>query len=253
MDPVPVRCEELLAANGVATADLAKYNRVVDATPIAAEDDQGSKTKDASGAPVGDPTWGLIPIQFFHDYQTALVKLFLNPAAGAPGNTIPIVVYGAHPRDTFTELYGQKITRMQATTVEIIPGLKTAVIGSDHPYVFYASAQGFDTVGLGRIASAADCSQAVKQMTLDLIITRWQSVMASNPALNPQQVLQDCTAFWNNAAQQAQICALVRHQGSLYYASPTSLAFSYQVSLTDAQTFCNANGNNACAGMTTNS
>ncbi len=72
-DPVPVRCEELLTANGVDREDLPLFNTVMDATPIGAEDDQGSK-KSATG----DPHWGLIPIQDFHAYQRRQVRLLLN-------------------------------------------------------------------------------------------------------------------------------------------------------------------------------
>ena len=59
-DPVPVRCEELLTANGVAAADLPLFNTVMDATPIGAEDDQGSKTMADRTTPVVDAIWGAI-------------------------------------------------------------------------------------------------------------------------------------------------------------------------------------------------
>src|SRR5205823_1550959 len=67
-DPVPVRWEELLAANGVAAeAERPLYEAVVDATPIAAPDDQGTQT-----LPDGT-TVHLIPIDYFHEYQKAQV------------------------------------------------------------------------------------------------------------------------------------------------------------------------------------
>ena len=52
-DPVPVRCEELLTANGAARSDLPLFNTVMDATPIGAEDDQGSKKSSK-----GQKEWG---------------------------------------------------------------------------------------------------------------------------------------------------------------------------------------------------
>src|SRR5262245_16208809 len=56
-DPVPFRCEELLMANGVRTRSEAQlYEAVIDATPIAADDNQGSK-------PIDGQHFGLIPIQ----------------------------------------------------------------------------------------------------------------------------------------------------------------------------------------------
>ena len=81
-DPVPVRCEELLTANGASNADLPLFNTVMDATPIGAEDDQGSKK-------AGDKHWGLIPIQDFPDYQRAQVELLLNLSEHAD-YTVPI-------------------------------------------------------------------------------------------------------------------------------------------------------------------
>lgn len=242
-DPVPVRCEEMLAANGVPDADLPLFNTVVDATPIAAEDDQGSKAG-------GDPTWGLMPIQYFHDYQRAQVALLLNSPSGVAGYTCPIVVYGAHPRATFEQLYNVKLGVNVAATAEILPGRKTPVLGANHPYVFYAAAQGFSTVGSGGFKSAAACAQAVKVMAGDLVVCRWQKEMADDPTQDPVAVLKACTAYWSDPAQAGQICALARHQASLYYASPTSLAFTYRTSLADAATFCGANGNQACAGVT---
>ena len=70
-DPVPVRWEELLMANGLITQAQARfYETVVDATPIAAPDDQGSKTpKDKNKF-----KYGLIPIEYFTQYQKDLVE-----------------------------------------------------------------------------------------------------------------------------------------------------------------------------------
>lgn len=243
-DPVPVRCFELLSANGVADADLPLFNTVVDATPIAAEDDQGSKK-------AGDPTWGLIPIQYFHDYQRAQVALLLNPAPGNDDHTVPIVVYGAHPRATFEQLYDVTLGVNVAATAEILPGRQTPVLGANHPYVFYAAAQGFATVGSGRFASADACAQANGVMIKDLIVTRWQALMAEHPTEKPGDVLDDCTTYWNSPAQAGQVCALTRHQASLYYADPTSLAFTFPTSLDDAAAFCATHGNQACAGVGT--
>ncbi len=243
MDPVPVRWAELLEANGVSDDQEAwLYETVMDATPIAAADDQGSKKG-------GDPKWGLIPINYFHEYQKAQVNLLLNVSATHPDYTIPIVVYGAHPRDTFAELYNVKLGVNVAATAEIIPGKKTAVLGSNHPYVFYAAAQGFDTVGSGHFQSQADCQAAAKVMQKDLIVARWQKVMADDPSQNPQTVLSDCTAYWSDPARAAEICALVQHQGSLSYPNPNSLNFQFNVSLELAASFCKTNNNDPCANV----
>jgi hypothetical protein len=242
-DPVPVRWAELLEANGVPSDQEAwLYERVVDATPIAAEDDQGSKQG-------GDPTWGLIPIQYFHDYQRAQVELFLNPAAGNDRYTIPVVVYGNHPRATFQALYGVTLGVNVAGTAEIVPGRKTAVLGANHPYMFYAAAQGFDTVGSGRFLSPKDCERATAVLQKDLVVARWQVVMSEDPSLDPVAVLGDCTTYWHDPARVAQICALVQHQGSLSYPDAGSLSFRFDRTLEQAAALCASSGNQPCAAV----
>lgn len=229
-DPVPFRWQELLEANGVANDQEAwLYETVMDATPIAAEDDQGSK----SG---GDPEFGLIPIQYFHDYQKAQVQLLLNAAPAAEYFTIPIVVFGAHPRATFNALYGTNIGVNTVASAEIIPGKKTAVLGANHPYVFYAAAQGFSTVGSGQFASPDAANKATAVMITDLVVARWQKLMADDPSRDPQAVLDECKKYWDprDAARNAQISALVQHQGSLWYSDPNSLNFTFKVSLQQA-------------------
>lgn len=222
-DPVPVRCEELLTANGVSAQDLPLFNTVLDATPIGAEDDQGSK----KGKGI-DKKWGVIPIQSFRDYQKAQVKLLLNPAPKHPGFTVPIVVYGAHPLATFNSLYGLKLKNNQVTVAEIRPGLKTPVMASTHPYVFYGTAQGFDSIGSGKLVNVKG---ATAQMIRDLVVAGWQKSMAVDPTQDPQKVLAACQAYWKAEAQQETVAGLVQHQGSLKYSDPTTLKFEYLVPL----------------------
>jgi hypothetical protein len=242
-DPVPVRWEELLTANGVSQSEVLLHNTVVDATPIAAEDDQGSKQG-------GDPTYGLIPIQYFPDYQKAQVALLLNDAPGYPGYTVPIVVYGSHPNQIFSKLYNIPMGNGKVAVAEIVPGKKTPVLGSQHPYVFYAVAQGFPTVGSGKFLSAAACAAAARVTQTDLATARWQMVMAADPTQDPRTALDACVAYWADPSRAGTICALTRHQASLYYASPESLQFTYPTSLTDAAAFCATHGNQTCAGVT---
>ena len=141
-DPVPVRWEELLMANGLITkAQTRFYETVIDATPIAAPDDQGSKVpknKDKF-------KYGLIPIEYFTQYQKDLVELLLNDSAFDSEFTIPIVIYGKHPREEFETVFlkdtGQKLGINKVAIAEIIPGKKTAVLAANHPYRFYAQGQ----------------------------------------------------------------------------------------------------------------
>jgi hypothetical protein len=240
-DPVPFRWNELLQANGVTNpADWPLYSTVMDATPIAAEDDQGSKQSTK-----GDPTFGLIPIQFFPDYQRAQVQLLLNTASSNEYFTIPIVVYGSHPNQIFSKLYG--VPPMSAATASIIPGKKTAVLGTRHPYAFYAEAQGFETVGSGKIIPA-NCKKAQSMMVQDLAAARWQKLMADDPSRDPQQTFDEAQKYWNDPARAAEICALVQHEGSLLYPDPSkSLDFKFALSMSDAAAFCAAHNNDPCA------
>lgn len=238
-DPVPARLAELLEANGVTTeAEAWRYETVVDATPVAAADDQGTKAG-------GDKNWGLIPIQYFPDYQRAMVALLLNAAPNHPGYTIPIVVYGKHPCAIFSNLFHEPVGANTVATVEIIPGMKTAVLGSNHPYMFYGTAQ--NPVGSGKFTSGPTRGRCVKIMTTDLIVARWQVIMAGDPSQDPQTVLNACTAYWNDSVQAGKICALVRRQGSLSYPDGESLKYCFTVSLEQAAACCSAHGNDAFA------
>ena len=227
-DPVPVRCEELLTANGVATADLPLFNTVMDATPIGAEDDQGSKTLADKTTPVVAAIWGAIPIQYFHDYQRAQVALLLNTSVHAD-YTVPIVVYGAHPLATFNELYGLTLGNNQVTVAEVMPGKKTPVMATTHPYVFYGRAQGFDAIGSGKLV---DVPGATAQMVSDLGVAGWLKRMSDDPTQDPQAALAAAQGYWKDPAQAATVSALVQHQGSLKYSDPNTLAFEFLVPLT---------------------
>lgn len=120
-----VRCEE------------ARYECVMDSTPIAAPDDQGSKT-----SAQGDPEMGPMPIQYFTDCQRAQVRLLLNAAPGAPAFIIPLVVYGVHPHAIFNLDFApaQPVGVNVATPAAIVPGRSTPVAGANNPYMFYAVA-----------------------------------------------------------------------------------------------------------------
>jgi hypothetical protein len=235
-DPVPVRCEELLAANGMSPGDVQLFNTVMDATPIGAEDDQGSKTAQqckADGCPstAYDPDFGLIPIQYFHDYQKAQVGLLLNASPEA-GFTAPIVVYGAHPLATFNTLYGTSLKTYQTAVVkDIIPGMTTPVLASSHPYVFYGVAQGFDHIGSGVMTNPTG---ATTQMLKDLAVARWLQVMSDDPSQSPADAFTAATALWKDPGKAAAVKALVDHQGSLWYYDPPSLAFKFKVPLPPA-------------------
>lgn len=235
-DSVPVRCNELLQANGVSDPeDLFLLSRVVDCAPIAAGDDQGTYIS---------PT--VTPTDYFAGYQRAQIGLLLNIDAASPSYTIPLVVYGGPARIVFQQLTGLALAVNQAATVNILPGVTTPVLAANHPYYFYAQAQGFATVGDGKMI-AAECPAATKLMVQDLIAARWLASMAGDPSQDPQAVLTAATAYWTAGAQGAAVCALVQHEGSLLYQNASPADFSFPTSLQQGAAFCQANGNNPCA------
>ncbi|MBI1374401.1 MAG: hypothetical protein GC159_16915 [Phycisphaera sp.] len=245
-DPVPVRWVELLEANGVATEqDAWLYSTVMDGAPIAAPDDQGTIYP-----PEGQTGQAqhLIPIQHFHDYQLAQVNLLLNTFPGNDKYTVPIVVYGTPARDTFNALYKVELSikKNPTITLEIIPGKTTPVICVGHPYRFYAQAQSY--VGSGSIVPG-ECADAVEIMKEDLVVARWQHLMAQDPTQDPKTVLADCNSYWRDDAHAATVCKLVRHEGSLWYPDPNSLEFQFKVSLDEAAAICQKNNNQTCEGL----
>ncbi|MCG8609660.1 MAG: hypothetical protein MI864_03910 [Pseudomonadales bacterium] len=242
-DPVPVRWEELLQINGVESEQSSwRYETVVDATPIAAPDDQGSKKVDKTKY-----KYGLIPIEYFSEYQIELTRLMLNPAPGNLDFTVPVVIYGAHPRSEFEHLFlegtGQKLGINKTALAKIVPNRKTAVLATNHPYRFYAQAQIDDKhpetgyVGSGQIAPG-HMRSAVNLMKDDLAAARWQVRMAADPSLDPQETMTECIEYWQQDAQLKTVCQLTLHQGSLYYPDPNALQFCFKVSMEEAQKIC---------------
>lgn len=238
-DPVPVRWEELLMANGLVTkAQTRLYETVIDSTPIAAPDDQGSKVpKDKKKY-----KYGLIPIEYFTQYQKDLVKLLLNESTFDSEFTIPIVIYGKHPREEFETVFlkdsEQKLGINKVAIAEIIPGKKTAVLAANHPYRFYAQGQIDDKqpneyfVGCGKLAPGTK-EGVTAVMKADLAAARWQILMADNPSKDPQSLIEECENYWEDEALTEQVNNLVAHQGSLFYPDPDSesLEFEFKVAL----------------------
>ncbi len=235
-DAVPTRWAELMQANGVTTADdIPLYERLIDCAPIAAGDDQGAYISQV-----------LTPTDYFKDYQLTQFALMLLPSVANAGFTIPLVVCGGPARAVFSSLFHVTLGVNQAARVEIVPGLQTAVLAANHPYYFYAEAQGFDTVGDGTMIPA-NCRSAQKLMMQDLVAARWQLMMAEDPSLDPQNALASCTSFWSDPAQAATICAMVQHEGTLFYPTGTPAVFTFKTSLAQGASFCQANANNPCA------
>ncbi len=237
-DAVPTRWAELMQANGVQSMDdIVLYERLIDCAPIAAGDDQGQYISQV-----------LTPTNYFRDYQLAQFALMLTPSASEPTFTIPLIVCGGPPRAVFGALFSVTLGVNQAMTVQIVPGMQTPVLGANHPYYFYAQAQGFSTVGSG-IMLPANCQKAQQIMQQDLIAARWQIAMAANPSQSPTDALAACAAYWQAPAQAATICAMVQHEGTLFYPTGNPAYFTFKTTLTQGAAFCAANSNNPCASV----
>ncbi len=235
-DAVPTRWAELLQANGMASMDdVVLMERLIDCAPIAAGDDQGTYISAV-----------LEPTDYFKPYQLAQLGMMLLPWATNSAYTIPLVVCGGPPRAVFGALFTVTLGVNQAMFVEVVPGLKTPVLGANHPYYFYAQAQGFSTVGDGTMIPA-NCASAQAIMVQDLIAARWQLTMANDPSQDPSAVLAACTAYWSNAAQAPVVCEMVQHEGTLFYPTGTPAVFTFKTSLAQGASFCQAHANNPCA------
>ncbi len=233
-DAVPTRWTELLAANGATDPDNAVLmQRYLDCAPIAAGDDQGTYISQV-----------LTPTDYFRNYQLAQLALFLLPQNS--GFTIPLVVCGSPPRQVFGSLFNVTLGVNQAMLVEIVPGFKTPVLGANHPYYFYAQAQGFNTVGSGTMLPSG-CPTAQGIMVQDLIAARWQLAMAADPTQDPGSVLTTCTSYWHGPGQAAAVCAMVQHEGTLFYPTGTPAVFTFKTSLAQGAAFCAAHADNPCA------
>ncbi len=246
-DPVPYRIEELLMQNGISDQQQARqFETIIDGAPIGAPDDAGS----AKG---GDPTWGYIPIQFFTEYQKQMVINLLNPHPVSAGYTIPIVVYGNHPRKIFSQnfLDNKSLEVNQPTMAEIIPGLRTPIIGANHPYGFYWLAQvdkdqPGTAVGDGKMVPG-HCNQVVELMRKDLITAGWQVEMAKDASQDSDRVLDRVSAYWRNMVSQSTVCAMTQYQATLLYTDKEKLSFTFRVDQIEASELCRSHGNDTCS------
>ncbi|MCZ6766567.1 MAG: hypothetical protein O7D32_06510, partial [bacterium] len=146
-DPVTYRCRDLLVANGVSEDETHLYETRINSTPIAAPDDQGTNS-----SPPADPVWGgLIPIGYFRKFEGDMIQSLLKPHASVEGYTIPITAYGKDPRQRFGGMF---LNPDKAMIIEVLPEMKTPVLGSNHPYRFFWQAQaagGKGQVGSGKL------------------------------------------------------------------------------------------------------
>ena len=235
-DPVPYRWGQLLETAGVQASAVNQFQRFLDAAPIAAPDSEGA----------------YIPIDAFKDYQRDMLTFFLRTAAnvnprGQPV-TVPIVVFGIPAMNAFEHMWDVNLDILVPQIGHIVSGLTTPILGSTHPYHFYAQAQidgaqgGY--IGCGHMGRG--CRLAEMLMRQDMITARWQGSMALNAGADPFETQFRATDWALDASMDAAACALTQHQGSLYYASKTDLNFSYKKDMTAAAALCAYNSNDPC-------
>ncbi|MEY8214749.1 MAG: hypothetical protein RPR97_09735 [Colwellia sp.] len=228
-DPVTERCRDLLEANGVNPKETNLYETRINSTPIAAPDDQGTNNSTAA-----DPTLGgLIPIGYFKKFEKDMIKTLIKPHDNVAGYTIPMTSYGREPRQ---QLGGLTLGANKAMIIEVIDGLKTPVLGSNHPFNFYYKAQALDgkgQVGSGKMLPGSE-SICTKLQIEDLSVVRWQVSMANDPSQDPWKVIEDAQSYWQAPEQQNLVQALVKRHASLTYDTPQGLDFWFAITLDEA-------------------
>jgi hypothetical protein len=209
---------------------------IINATPIAAPDSAGA----------GPPT------SAFGIYQEKQLQLLVKES-DIQGFTIPVLVHGIYAMRMFTKLFGVDLDILVPQIAEIIPGLKTPVLGATHPFHFYAAAQAdtshgrhpWQTIGSGKFGP--NCQLASLLMLQDLIAARWQTRMAENPSKDPGVALAECTQFWLDPQNKLRICMLVQHQGSMKFEGSDG-DYKFEKSLEDANDFCSKHRSDPCVG-----
>ena len=246
-DPVPHRIENLIMASGQGTTDRPTaqlFETIIDGCPIAAPDDAGS-------APGGDKEWGLIPIQFFQEYQKKMVRALIRPNHNFKDYTIPIVVFGSHPRKIFgMDFLGGKEPKINDPLIaEIVPGLKTPVIAANHPYNFYWTSQVGSDNGPGSVGDGhmqiAHCGRAHSLMHEDLVSVIWMQRMSSHANDGIDAAIEYARNYVND--RPGLVCALTQSQATLQYTNAAKTIFEFRVDQEEAAKACAEHGNNTCS------
>ena len=243
-DPVPHRLENLMMACDVPTRRHAqRYECIVDGTPIAAPDDEGQA--------------GTIPIEYFEDYQKAMVHALLRPHPDFPEDfTVPVVVFGRHPREIFAKLFLDKddLGVNDVVLAKIVDGLLTPVIGSNHPYNFFFRSQVGNTddpyryIGDGRM-NMGECKHAKKLMFDDLVTTGWTVAISKDPSQDIDKVLENEKAKWSGSQSANTLCALTRSQATLFYTNKEQTLFTFVVGEDAARWECARDSDETCPGI----
>jgi hypothetical protein len=170
------RWEKLLELNSVASEDVTLYESILDVAPIAAPASAGSSLSDT--------------YSYFEPYVLQQLPLLLDVDEGK--SALPIVAYGGPVRSWVSEYYKlQDFGVNSYNTISITDSETAPILGANHPsYIWYAKEDGRDA--------------AMKVMQQDLVSACWQASMGANPGQHGDQVLQDCTTYWQG--QPMTVC-----------------------------------------------
>lgn len=162
------RWEKLLELNSVASEDVTLYESILDVAPIAAPASAGSSLSDT--------------YSYFEPYVLQQLPLLLDVDEGK--SALPIVAYGGPVRSWVSEYYQlQDFGVNSYNTISITDSESAPILGANHPsYIWYAKEDGRDA--------------AMKVMEQDLVSACWQASMGAKPDQQGDQVLQDCTSYW---------------------------------------------------------
>jgi hypothetical protein len=131
-------------------------------------------------------------VPYFSQYQSDQLRALLERGRSDYGVTPPVVALGGKAVPQFNKLFGTSLTTGLTTAVTdlVIPGRRTAVLGTGHPYNFYYQAQqaGHDS------QPGAARERVVRIAVDDLVAARWQIRMAAQPGADPAEVLDACRA-----------------------------------------------------------
>jgi hypothetical protein len=178
--PTNRRWENLLGFNVKKLTNFSELETIVDIVPLAAPGDDGKDLAKFTST--------------FTDYIKEMLKVTLTATSK---KTQPLVAYGSPVRDWLTGAFGDQITvKLEVLTFLSLKMLDddslTPVLCANHPSQYlYMTDQG-------------PSASKTLVMTQDLIAAGWQVKMADNPQLDPQQVLNEVTSYWDNNKSKIQ-------------------------------------------------
>jgi len=192
-----IRWGECLTLNGADTDLIDQYQTTIDIAPVGASSNAGS----AIEATLGD----------YSDYSSYINALLLNWTTISKENVgvKPLVAFGSPVRRWLHQTYlpDRPSLRVLDAGFITIAGRSIPFAIANHPSFFYDAIENKDAV------PPLNYDQLAEIMRQDLVVARWQVLMAANPVLSPVDLMQDCVAFYDTPQGARTICEQVYIQG----------------------------------------